>query len=286
MHPQLVAPYIEDKAREWGLEFKPDDWFWTQKRWDEHRRGLKGDKEQEPTSLSQGTVGCVCLDQWGNLATATSTGGMTNKWPGRIGDTPTWGAGFWAESWDVAVPSGQLSGHTSITSAWDRAQYIYIWPSLADYVPAYMQSNKTTPDHHQQQSLGKRRAVALSGTGNGDSFLRTAAARTVSAILRFSPSSSGGNASLAEAVSSIAGPGGGLERSAERRFGVTGEGDGGIIGIEVEGIDDGRSLAQGHVRRGKVVCDFNCGGMWRAWVEEDGDGRDVERVMVFRDEYR
>lgn len=63
MHPQLVAPYIEDKAREWGLEFKPDEWFWTQKRWDEHRRGLKGEREQEPTSLSQGTVGCVCLDQ-------------------------------------------------------------------------------------------------------------------------------------------------------------------------------------------------------------------------------
>src|SRR5437763_1318807 len=37
---------------------------------------------------------------WGHLAVATSTGGLTNKKPGRIGDTPTIGAGFWAESWD------------------------------------------------------------------------------------------------------------------------------------------------------------------------------------------
>jgi hypothetical protein len=47
-------------------------------------RGLKG--EEEPVSLSQGTVGCVCLDQWGNLAVATSTGGMTNKLPGLVAD--------------------------------------------------------------------------------------------------------------------------------------------------------------------------------------------------------
>lgn len=287
MHPQLVAPYIEDKAREWGLEFKPDEWFWTQKRWDEHRRGLKGEKEQEPISLGQGTVGCVCLDQWGNLATATSTGGMTNKWPGRTGDTPTLGAGFWAESWDDAVPLGQSSRDTSATSAWDRARDI--WPSLTNYVPVYMQPQKTTFDH-QHQSLSKRRAVALSGTGNGDSFLRVAAARTVSAILRFLPSSSSPPSSssantttLAEAISAIAGPSGELERSAGRRFGVTGEGDGGIIGIEVDGIDVGRFLAQGHMRRGKVVFNFNCGGMWRAWVEEDESGRDVERVMVFRE---
>ena len=285
MHPQLVAPYIEGKAREWGLESKPDDWFWTQKRWEEHRCGLKGEKEQEPTSLSQGTVGCVCLDQWGNLATATSTGGMTNKWPGRIGDTPTLGAGFWAESWDVAVPLGRSSSDTSApSSAWDWARDV--WPSLANYVPVYMQPTKTTPDD-QQQSLSKRRAVALSGTGNGDSFLRVAAARMVSAILRLLPSSSPENTTtLSEAISAIAGPGGELERSAGRRFGVTGEGDGGIIGIEAEGIDVGRSLAQGHVRRGKVVFNFNCGGMWRAWVEENKDGKDVERVMVFRDEYR
>lgn len=133
-----------------------------------------------------------------------------------------------------------------------------------NYVPAHMQPTEPTADD-QRQSLSKRRAVALSGTGTDDSFLRVAAARTVSAILRFLPSSCSENTTtLAEAISAIAGPGGELERSAGRRFGVTGEGGGGIIGVEAEGIDASHSSAQGHVRRGKAVFDFNCGGIWRA----------------------
>lgn len=104
----------------------------------------------------------------------------------------------------------------------------------------------------------------MSGTGNGDSFLRLAAARTAGAIVRFCP-----NRSLASAVHQIAGAGGELQRSAGDRWGKTGEGEGGIIGIE---LVDGK---------GKVVFDFNCGGMFRCWVDEQGR----ERVMVFKDEY-
>ena len=44
-----------------------------------------------------GTVGVVALDAYGNIAAGTSTGGMTNKKPGRIGDSPIIGAGTWAE---------------------------------------------------------------------------------------------------------------------------------------------------------------------------------------------
>lgn len=102
------------------------------------------------------------------------------------------------------------------------------------------------------------------GTGNGDSFLRLAAARTAGAIVRFSP-----NRSLESAVSQIAGSGGELERSAGDRWGKTGEGEGGIIGIE---------LVNG---KGKIVFDFNCGGMFRCWVDDHG----IEKVMVFKDEY-
>ncbi len=108
------------------------------------------------------------------------------------------------------------------------------------------------------------RAVAMSGTGNGDSFLRTAGVRTAAAIARFAP-----RRSLASAVTEIAGPGGELQRSAGDRWHKTGEGEGGIIGIEmVNGV-------------GRVVYDFNCGGMFRTWIDDDG----TERVMVFRDEY-
>ena len=104
----------------------------------------------------------------------------------------------------------------------------------------------------------------MSGTGNGDSFLRLAAVRTVAAIARFSP-----DRSLASAVHEIAGPGGALQQSAGDRWGKTGEGEGGIIGIELVG------------GKGKVVFDFNCGGLFRTWVDDDGN----ERVMVFKEEY-
>ncbi|KAL8949351.1 MAG: hypothetical protein Q9222_004537 [Ikaeria aurantiellina] len=113
-------------------------------------------------------------------------------------------------------------------------------------------------DEEKRRSSGMR-AVAMSGTGNGDSFLRTAATRTAAAVARFSP-----HRSLASAVREIAGPGGELQRSAGDRWGKTGEGEGGIIGIEVvDGI-------------GKVVADFNCGGMFRSWIDDDGK----ERVMI------
>ncbi|PKY03220.1 N-terminal nucleophile aminohydrolase [Aspergillus campestris IBT 28561] len=323
MHSQLAAPYVEELAREWGLEFKPDEWFFTQRRWDEHRRGLEG--KEEPVSMSQGTVGCVCLDRWGGLAVATSTGGMTNKLPGRIGDTPTLGAGFWAESWDGEVggdgqdlggmkemvyraPSSpaqrdcaDLTTTYSLRSIWDDIFGNRTSPPSRETVPhvpsppSFMCSTNictitcSSTDIPEEQhalidraprvSSTRKRAMALSGTGNGDSFLRVAAARTACAITRFSPH----EMSAAAAVTAIAGPGGELQRSAGPRWRKTGEGEGGIIGIEAR-VED--SAEDGQTLRGTVVFDFNCGGMWRAWIETGDDGYEVERVMVFREEYR
>ena len=51
-------------------------------------------KDSEP----KGTVGCVAIDQFGNISAATSTGGLTNKWPGRIGDSPLVNAGTYANN--------------------------------------------------------------------------------------------------------------------------------------------------------------------------------------------
>ncbi|KAL5046943.1 hypothetical protein BDW71DRAFT_181494, partial [Aspergillus fruticulosus] len=303
MHSQLAGPYVEELAREWGLEFKPDEWFWTQKRWEEHRRGLEKSKSLGELTFepvlgygypSQGTVGCVCLDQWGDLAVATSTGGLTNKLPGRVGDTPTLGAGFWAETWEaeeVSDHSVSLSMRQS-----ERMQYLPqpgsgqgpfpprahqsiwdmtladCWPDLFHFLKERLAS-ETDVDLDTRRALVRhsyldekpsclcsqktRRAVAVSGTGNGDSFLRTAAARTTCAMMRFSEQT----VSLADAVAAVAGANGELQRSAGGRWGKTGEGQGGIIGIEAE-IDV--TAAGLGLRRGKVVFDFNCGGMFRA----------------------
>ncbi|KAK9554297.1 hypothetical protein V6Z88_006298 [Aspergillus fumigatus] len=312
MHSQLGAPYVEELARAWGLEFKPDEWFWTKRRWEEHQRGLKG--ETEPVSLSQGTVGCVCLDRWGELAVATSTGGLTNKLPGRIGDTPTLGAGFWAEAWEeglreaggkrMVYRSSMSDPNDAEDTSWGTAAIKrmvaecmppvvnrLLWPATDTRLPSQEHSSEKQA-LLEQEGLPrriKRRAVALSGTGNGDSFLRVAAARTACAMLRYSQASV--PRSLAEAVSAVAGPDGELQRSAGRRWGKTGEGEAGIIGIEAETVLDAtgaglRAAQKKTLSRGKVVFDFNCGGMWRAWVEEDATGKDVERVMVFREEYQ
>lgn len=104
----------------------------------------------------------------------------------------------------------------------------------------------------------------MSGTGNGDSFLRINAVRTAAAIARYSGSAT----SLQTAVTAIAGPHGQLQLSAGDRWHKTGEGEGGMIGIELKD------------ERGHIVYDHNCGGMFRAWIDDDG----VPRFGVFQDE--
>lgn len=286
-HSVLGGPTAEALARQWGLDMVDEDYFWTRKRWDQHKRGLKGKEfracldaeagqdKGEPIQadgwdgheyLSQGTVGCVVLDRYGTLCAATSTGGLTNKLSGRIGDTPTIGAGFWAEEWEDlrSDASGQLALTTPKVSTLSST-LLYV---LGDCLPRFggYVSVEDEEEHwlHNEKALSKRvRAVAMSGTGNGDSFLRLASTRTAGAIARFT------GRSLAFAVKQIAGPGGDLQHSAGDRWGKTGEGEGGIIGIE---LVDGK---------GKIACNFNCGGMFRTWVDDDGK----ERVMVFSDEY-
>lgn len=316
MHAQLSGDYAEELASEWGLEIMPTEYFFTQKRWDEHLRGLKG--ETESIYLSQGTVGCVCLDQYGDLCTATSTGGLTNKAVGRIGDTPTLGAGFWAESWDVdsdaltntlggkelektqqsssmemsyAPPppyspinndsdADTNSAPDTLLSSLTSCLGLTPTPSIStpkSTIYTLPPSPHPSPSNLKPQSSKSRHALALSGTGNGDSFLRTSAARTTSALVRFRTPSP----SLSAAVTAVAGPDGELQRSAGKNWGVTGEGQGGIIGIEAcwDAEGNGESLGEG-----KVVEDFNCGGMFRGWVEGGLEHGEV-KTMVFREEY-
>jgi L-asparaginase len=289
-HCQLTGDVCERLAGEWGLEMVEEGYFWTRKRWEEHRKGLgescergefekrkreagsgEGGEEVEGYEyltndpswngidfLPQGTVGCVVLDSTGTLCVATSTGGITNKLPGRVGDTPTLGAGFWAEEWQSATKIPREIASPNVFQNW-TSLFTACMPSLNAYLPL-LQVEST------QISKPSRRAAAISGTGNGDSFLRLSAVRTASAIARFSH----GETSLQTAVTAVAGPNGMLQLSAEDRWHKTGEGEGGMIGIELgsDGV-------------GRVVADFNCGGMFRAWV--DGDGK--EQVMVFRGEF-
>jgi beta-aspartyl-peptidase (threonine type) len=100
-HVLLAGVGAEDFARTHGHEIMDDKYFHTEQRWQALERVRDTDTLSDQDR--HGTVGAVALDQSGNLAAATSTGGNTNKRPGRIGDTPIIGAGTYANNATCAV---------------------------------------------------------------------------------------------------------------------------------------------------------------------------------------
>jgi beta-aspartyl-peptidase (threonine type) len=105
-HVFLAGPGADLYAKEMGLEMAPPSYFHTDERWQDllRARAKAGQKAPPPQAPEpHGTVGAVALDLHGHLAAATSTGGMTNKRPGRIGDSPVVGAGTYADDRTCAV---------------------------------------------------------------------------------------------------------------------------------------------------------------------------------------
>lgn len=96
VHVFLSGSGAEEFALEQGLQQVDSSYFFTQKNFDKLLEAKASMKEVKQDKL--GTVGAVALDQNGNLAAGTSTGGMTNKRYGRIGDVPVIGAGTYAEN--------------------------------------------------------------------------------------------------------------------------------------------------------------------------------------------
>jgi beta-aspartyl-peptidase (threonine type) len=107
-HVLLVGAGAEEFALEQGLAPVPNEYFHTQERLQQLESARSGQRPSELISPPKGTVGAVALDGEGNLAAATSTGGMTNKRPGRVGDSPVIGAGTYAKNGVCAVSA---TGH-------------------------------------------------------------------------------------------------------------------------------------------------------------------------------
>tara|TARA_B100000446_G_C10501068_1_gene323182 strand:- start:16 stop:984 length:969 start_codon:yes stop_codon:yes gene_type:complete len=93
-HVMLSGDGADKFAKEQGLDIVDPNYFYTQRRWDSLKK-IQVEKH--------GTVGCVALDKHGNLAAGTSTGGLTNKRWGRVGDSPIIGAGTYANNQTCAV---------------------------------------------------------------------------------------------------------------------------------------------------------------------------------------
>jgi beta-aspartyl-peptidase (threonine type) len=187
-HVMLDCAGAEAFANENGIELVDQKYFFTQERWDALQK-MKGAEKNRASGDGKsfiitdqdrhGTVGAVALDKDGNLAAATSTGGTTNKLPGRIGDTPIIGAGTFA-------------------------------------------SNQT---------------CAVSCTGDGEYFIRAAAAHEVSALMKYRGMK--------------------LQGAAQAALDVVKElgGTGGLIAID---------------RNGDIALPFNTNGMYRGYVDPNG----------------
>jgi beta-aspartyl-peptidase (threonine type) len=92
-HVFIIGEGAEKFAKQMNIELVDEKYFFDQTRFDQWQK-MKQDAEKN----KKGTVGCVCLDNYGNIAAGTSTGGMTNKLPGRVGDSPIIGAGNYANN--------------------------------------------------------------------------------------------------------------------------------------------------------------------------------------------
>lgn len=115
-HVMLSGEGAEQFAKEQGLEIVDPSYFYTEARFNALKRVKAAEENETARDKSAfydpvikdskfGTVGCVALDKSGNLAAGTSTGGMTNKRWGRIGDAPIIGAGTYANNATCAVSS-------------------------------------------------------------------------------------------------------------------------------------------------------------------------------------
>ena len=192
-HVMMIGKGAEQFAKKEGLEIVNPKYFWTQHRWDALQKVKKAElKANQPNAMNNshypsyywvdkkfGTVGCVALDRDGNISAGTSTGGMTNKKYGRVGDSPIIGAGTYAD-----------------------------------------------------------KNVGISGTGWGEFYIRTSAARTVAAKYEYQ------NKDVKTATQEVM-----LEIE---KLG----GDGGMIALD---------------KNGNVAMTFNTEGMYRGTVTEDGE---------------
>ncbi|PTR17008.1 beta-aspartyl-peptidase (threonine type) [Nitrosospira sp. Nsp2] len=117
-HVMLIGHGADAFAAEKGLEIVDPSYFHTEFRWNQLQKAITQERllqdhdalsdtpqpdADEKTDKKRGTVGAVALDRRGNLAAGTSTGGLTNKRFGRVGDSPIIGAGTYADNRSVAV---------------------------------------------------------------------------------------------------------------------------------------------------------------------------------------
>jgi beta-aspartyl-peptidase (threonine type) len=161
-HVMLAGKGADDFAAAQGAETVSPDYYRTEQRWEELQKAIEKEEKEEKeekdankhSSLQLeekfGTVGAVALDQQGNLAAGTSTGGLTNKRFGRIGDSPIIGAATYADNESCAV------------SATGQGE-MFIRAVAAHEVSALVKYKKFSVEQAAQAVLDKVRTLGGSG---------------------------------------------------------------------------------------------------------------------------
>jgi L-asparaginase / beta-aspartyl-peptidase len=134
-HVLMAGEGAEAFARQEGVEFVDQKYFYTDRAWKALQDALAAEKKKAAqTDDHHGTVGAVALDQHGNLAAGTSTGGLTNKRFGRIGDSPIIGAGTYANNQSCGISS------TGIGEFWIRYTVAHDICARVQYTHASIQA--------------------------------------------------------------------------------------------------------------------------------------------------
>ena len=158
-HVMMVGRGAELFATKMGLEIVDPSYFWTERRWKSLQNELLKEQNKPVSGLGYpddkkfGTVGAVAVDKSGNLAAGTSTGGMTNKQYGRVGDAPIIGAGTYAENETCGI------------SATGHGEYFIRWTVASD-IAALMRYKGLTVQQAADEVIQKK-LTAAGGDGGG-----------------------------------------------------------------------------------------------------------------------
>jgi L-asparaginase / beta-aspartyl-peptidase len=160
-HVFLCGPGAMEFAREQGLEEAPPEYFYSELRYQQLLQARARGEVQLDHSRKYSTVGAVARDVQGDLAAATSTGGLTNKRYGRIGDSPIIGAGTYANNHTCAVSC------TGYGEYFIRGVIAYDLSCLMEYRGLRLQEAAEFIIHHKQLALGGDGGlIAVDAAGN------------------------------------------------------------------------------------------------------------------------
>ena len=170
-HVMLSGKGASDFAKSQGLEMAEPGYFFTEKRYNDLIRALEaeGSDTGHLKIKKMGTVGCVALDKEGNISAGTSTGGMTNKKYGRIGDSPIIGAGTYANNKTCGVSS---TGHGEYFIRYNVA---YDISALMEYKALSLEeASKTVIQEKLVEAGGNGGVICLDKFGNHSFQFNTA----------------------------------------------------------------------------------------------------------------